>query len=68
VLNGLGISGHSYLRIVDDATLRNEYVGASILMTRKAVIKLGDLKTSVKRLSQIGANPTGVVFTGARAF
>ncbi len=52
---------------VTDAIVVSEHVGTSILVAREGVTTVGELKESVKRLTQAGAKVTGVVFNGVRA-
>ena len=52
---------------VTDATVLSEHVGTTILVARENVTTLGDLNETVKRLTQIGAKVTGVVFNAVRA-
>lgn len=52
---------------VTDAIVMIEHVGTTILVTREGVTTLGDLNETVKRLTQVGAKASGIVFNAVRA-
>ena len=51
---------------VTDAAVLSEHVGTLILVARETVTALGEINESAKRLTQVGASITGVLFNGVR--